>query len=206
MIRLTVLVGILALMAAPGFAISVGQLDDFEDGTTQSWANGGVSPNPPTNQTSGGPGGAGDNYLQETSSGGAGAGSRPVVLNRSANWTGDYATAGVDIVELDLRNEGTGNLTIRVALEGTGGRWVTNASHVLPDDNLWDTNVSFSIAPGDLVTAGGADVNATLSNVTEIRIIHNTSPSFISLAVAATIDSDNIEAKSSTSVNDWMLY
>ena len=50
----------------PGF------LNDFEDGTTQGWSNGGSSPNPPTNIPDGGPGGAGDAFLEERDLGGGG--------------------------------------------------------------------------------------------------------------------------------------
>ena len=63
---------------------------DFESGTTDGWQVGNANhPNPPTNVASGGPDGAGDNFLQAQSNGGGGAGSRLAFFNESADWTGD---------------------------------------------------------------------------------------------------------------------
>lgn len=47
--------------------VTAGQVDDFEDGTVQGWMEGAISPNPPTNIATGGPAGAGDNFLQNIS-------------------------------------------------------------------------------------------------------------------------------------------
>ena len=40
-----------AALAGPGTArgVVLGQVDDFEDGTTQGWMRGAVAPNPPSN-------------------------------------------------------------------------------------------------------------------------------------------------------------
>src|SRR5688572_16184035 len=65
-------------------------IDTFEDGTTQGWFVPGPHPVPPANIASGGPNGAGDNYLQVTALGGDGAGSRLSVQNIS-QWTGSFA-------------------------------------------------------------------------------------------------------------------
>src|SRR4051794_16073357 len=73
----------------------VGQVDTFEDGTTQGWIVNllGQGPPPaaalPTNVPTGGPGGSGDHFLELNSVGGQGAGSRLVALNLDARWTGD---------------------------------------------------------------------------------------------------------------------
>src|SRR5215211_7030752 len=79
------------------------QVNDFEGGTTQGWTNG---PNAadPTNVTTGGPGGTADNFLRVSARGGAGAGSRLVSFNRASQWTGNYITAGVTGIEMDLKN------------------------------------------------------------------------------------------------------
>ena len=84
----------------------IGQVDNFEDGTTQGWVVGllgAPSPAPPQNIPNGGPLGAGDNYLQLTSVGGSGAGNRLVVINL-AQWAGNYTAAGVTFIGMDLRN------------------------------------------------------------------------------------------------------
>ncbi len=65
----------------------VGQIDDFEDGTTMGWMEGFPSPNPPVNIASCRPAGTGDNYLQNISSGGFGPGSAQVMFNHD-QWTG----------------------------------------------------------------------------------------------------------------------
>ena len=57
-------------------AVGLSSLNDFEDGTTQAWSEGFRSPNPPTNVSSGGPSGVGDNYVRNVSTGGNGPGGR----------------------------------------------------------------------------------------------------------------------------------
>ena len=52
------------LFARPVSGMVIGQNDDFEDGTTMSWANG--VPGALVNINTGGPGGANDNFLQLT--------------------------------------------------------------------------------------------------------------------------------------------
>lgn len=105
--RIDALFALIALSAAQ--AATIGQIDTFEDGTTQGWTVGllgAVHPAPPANVADGGPLGAGDNYLALTSLGGSGAGSKLVVLN-PAQWAGDYLTLGLTTITMDLRNSGT---------------------------------------------------------------------------------------------------
>ena len=65
--------------AALGAQVTAGQVDTFEGGTTQGWVVGDPShPAPPTNIATGGPAGAGDNYLQLTAVGGGAAAERGV--------------------------------------------------------------------------------------------------------------------------------
>ena len=52
--------------------VIVGQVDDFQDGTTMGWREGEISPNPPMHAANGGPLGALDSFLLNTSSGGNG--------------------------------------------------------------------------------------------------------------------------------------
>ena len=88
-----------ALTLAQGAAaVTLGQIDDFEDGTTQGWVvgigTGATSPVPPVAVATGGPDGADDGYLLLTSVGGFGAGSRLAVIN-ATQWAGDYTTSGI---------------------------------------------------------------------------------------------------------------
>ena len=84
-------------------ALSIGQIDDFQDNTTQNWTNGGDGAPPVLNIPNGGPGGMGDHYIQVTSNGGGGPGSRLTTFNRD-QWLGDYISAGVTGIEMDLQN------------------------------------------------------------------------------------------------------
>jgi hypothetical protein len=100
----------------------VGQIDDFEDGTTMGWMEGFPSPNPPVNIASGGPAGTGDNYLQNVSSGGFGPGSAQVMFNHD-QWSGNYLAAGVTEIEVQMANFGDSELFMRIALGDSFGTW-----------------------------------------------------------------------------------
>ena len=106
-IRLQLRLWLLASVMAGGLVVSrdasaltLGQSDGFEDGTTQGWVVnllGSGSPPAatlPTNVATGGPGGANDNYLQLTSNGTGGSGGRLVSINVS-QWAGNYTALGV---------------------------------------------------------------------------------------------------------------
>ncbi len=178
--------------AAPAAAVTLGQIDDFQDGTTQGWRDGGVSPNPPVNMSDVGPAGVGDHSLQITSTGGFGAGSRFVAFN-TAQWTGDYPTAGVDMITFDVNNIGSANMDLRVALDGVGGRFVTTASMPVAAGSGWQS-IEIPIGPAHLTSVGGLDVNATLSAVTQLRVISAVSPSFLGDPILAQGLIDNVTA------------
>lgn len=173
--------------------ITNNQTDNFEDGTVQNWSEGSNSPNPPANIADGGPGGTGDNYLQNVSSGGGGAGSKLVMFN-TVQWKGDYTSNGVTDISMHMNNLGATNLEMRLAFDGNGGRFSSTNAVSLSAGSGWQT-VVFPIGPSDLTSVdGGTDVNATLGNVTELRILHNTSPSWRGASIAATLGVDNITA------------
>ena len=111
---------VLLLAWTPSGAVTLGQVDDFEDGTVMGWTEGLFSPNPPTNQPSGGPAGLGDNYLLNLSSGGLGAGSRLVMFNQT-QWAGNYLAAGVTRIDLQMANFGATTLQMRIAIENVLG-------------------------------------------------------------------------------------
>ncbi len=172
--------------------ITPGLTNDFEDGTTQGWSNGGSSPNPPTNVPDGGPGGAGDGFLEEISSGGAGPGSRMVVFNRESEWLGNYSV--VSDFTFDAKVPTNEDLFIRVAIEGGSDETsicTTNAVTV-PAQSDWN-NYFLSLDPSAFTIIGGDNtIEETLADVTEIRIIHSTDPAFIGESIDATLHLDNI--------------
>lgn len=188
------LVVVVALIVFPvaSFGIFVGQIDDFEDGTVQGWGG-----EPPSNVTTGGPGGSGDNYLQ-VSSGAFGIVPRLVTHNRT-QWVGDYAAQGVVQIEMDLRNFGSSALPIRVAIrEGTGGSatpgYVSTTPFNLPADAQWHHAV-FSLEASALTPINSPNPLAQdLTAVAELRILSSASPALLGDAIDAQIGIDNITA------------
>jgi hypothetical protein len=144
----------------------------------------------------GGPEGAGDQFLRITSNGVAGTpGSRLVALN-AAQWAGDYLAAGITTIEMDLKNLGNTELTIRLLFEDPipgppTNEGVTTFGAVLPVGGDW-THVAFSISPGDLTMLLGS-ANAVLSNTTVLRIIDSPTPTE-AITIAGQVGVDNIEA------------
>ena len=170
------------------------QVNDFEAGTTQGWTNG-PSAAEPTNVNTGGPAGTGDNFLRVTATGGGGPGSKLVTYNRAAQWTGNYTTAGVTGVSMDLKNFGTTPLTKRLALqETTQSRFVDTAAFALPADTQWHRH-TFSLLPADLTRVQGTATAATaLTRVFELRIIHSTGVDFMGDAINSSFGVDNVTA------------
>src|SRR5689334_5596309 len=84
-------------------AVIVGHIDTFQDLTTDDWFAGGlglgqVPPIPPQVIPTGGPGGAGDAFLQITANGETGLGQHPgskITAINGKQWAGDYLAAGV---------------------------------------------------------------------------------------------------------------
>jgi hypothetical protein len=186
---------IVALEAVPaGAAIMGPQVDNFEGGTLQNWQNGGASnPNPATNITTGGPAGAADNFMR-LSSNGLGSGGKLVVFNID-QWAGNFLTAGVNAVQMDVNNLGQTNLTLRLILvDSTAGQSLTTSAPVnVPAGSGW-IQVSFSLAPANLQ---GGNYNTVMDSVTEFNLVH--SPNVVSARslspnIVAQLGVDNITA------------
>ena len=138
-------------------AVTAGHVDDFEDNTTQGWGEGVNSTNPPANIANGGPAGIGDNFLENLSTGGAGAGSRQIIFNTSAAWTGDFASAGVNIVRLDVKVDAgsEGPVQLRLAFEGgNGARWASAAAVEVPADDTWHS-ISLPVMESTMTNVSG---------------------------------------------------
>jgi len=105
--------GILALSNARA-GVTSGQIDTFQDGTTDNWVNGGTQP---VNVSNGGPAGVGDNFLDLTADG-SGENGKLTVFNTS-QWLGDYVDQGIDEIDMDLENLGSVTLNIRIAFKST---------------------------------------------------------------------------------------
>jgi hypothetical protein len=174
---------VLLLAAAPATAITLGQVDDFEDGTTMNWrGNGNVS-----NVADAGPLGAGDNAMRVDSF------DKFVTVNdlsfpsgAPTQWAGNYTMAGVTEISLDVRNPNPFVLNLRLGLSngspqssGGGATYVTDYAIDVPADNVWH-NVIFSTTADDIVPSNSNDeippigAAAVLASVYQLRILHNT--------------------------------
>ncbi len=216
LMQLVFATGVIFSVCSSAHAITLGQVDDFQGGTTQGWVDGGPSSVPPVNLPDAGPAGVGDNALEIATTGsGGGPGSRLVGLN-SSQWVGDYLTAGVTSISIDLSSPNNVSLDVRLAFEGAGGNFVTPAV-VVPAGGVW-TSFSFSVDPGSLVAApfaggspAGTDASMTLGAVSRFRLLHNSAVSIKGAVVssggspfAASLFADNITAVPEPTT--WMLF
>jgi len=192
----------LGALAQSGLAwsITAGQIDDFQDSTTAGWAVGVMSPVPPVNVASGGPDGVGDAYLELTSQGGGGPGSRLAVAN-ALQWTGDYLAEGIPAVVLDANLFSANPVSLRLALVGPGGAFASATPVVFPAFSGWQL-AEFSLDAADLIAVSeGATLELTLSNVTSLRLFHSAGTPGLPAGgipngepIVANLGLDNIEA------------
>jgi hypothetical protein len=152
-------------------AVTVGHVDDFEDGTTQGWMDGGVSSNPPIHVLNVGPAGAGDDSLHVRTSGVGGAGGRFVTFSFDSDWTGDYTGAGVTAIEVEVNNFGVAALDLRLALNGAGG-WFTTAPVAVATGGGWLSPISFPVTSAGLsyISGGTGTLSDTLTSVSQIEL------------------------------------
>ena len=176
--------------------IALGQV---EDGTTQFWGNGGAGAPPVVNVDTGGPGGVDDNFMQITSIGGGGPGRFLVAFNQT-QWIGNYIAAGVTSIEMDLRNQGSVNLSIRLAFKEFGSfgspGYLSSTAALLAPGSGWQHFV-FTINVGSMIAIGGpADFNTFFSTGNgEMRIINEVGTTNLNGdVVAAQLGVDNIHA------------
>jgi hypothetical protein len=202
----TAVVLAMLMLAARAHAISLGQIDDFQDGTTQNWTDGSPSPNPPVNISDGGPAGVGDAFLQDVSAGGDGAGGALVMFNFT-QWIGDYVAAGVDAIEADMANLGADPLHMRIAFQGAAGtQYGSTDAAVLPADGEW-YHLRFDLTAVTLIE-GEDSLDVVLANLTTLRILSSEAgPAWKGDRIAATLGVDNITAVAAVPLPAaaWML-
>lgn len=155
-----------------GFAhaeVMLGQVDDFQDGSTLNWMGAGEKF---MGNAAGGPGGAGDLYLEVTATREDGPGSRIGTFN-DVQWAGDYIAAGITAIQVDMANFGETDLDMRIVFPfGLGGAFTSTVANVVPADGVWRSYV-FGLTDVDLTNVGGGDdFNATLSNVSRVLFRH----------------------------------
>jgi len=187
------------LLPGAGWAITEGQIDDFQDGTTMGWKDGVNSPNQPTNEANGGPQGAGDRFLRNASDGSAGAGGKMVQFNNTT-WTGDWNAANVAGVRMYLNNLGTNAMDIRIALLSGSTWFVSQTPFALPPASGWQ-HADFDT--GDMTRVSGTlDLAAVLGDVDAFRILHSSTVDFSGDAIAAVLGVDNVTALAEVPVEE----
>ncbi|MDX2111800.1 MAG: hypothetical protein SFY80_16335 [Verrucomicrobiota bacterium] len=177
-LRSVLLTSALLIATHTAGAVAIGLTDNFESGTTLSWANGGAGIPQPANISTGGPSGANDNFLQLTADGSS-SGGKLIVFNRD-QWLGNYVGLGVTKIDVDLKNFGTTPLTIRLAFKasaGGGSPGYVSAGFSLPVDSTWH-HASFDLAQGNLTAIGSPATYTTFftSGLGEVRIINEALP------------------------------
>jgi len=169
-------------------AIVLGLLNDFESGTTEGWA-GGASP---VNISTGGPTGAGDNFLR------IGNGGNLASFNTGTAFSGAIASP-VTAFQADLMRPAieSSALDIRLALfgPGTDNRWTSAVAQVVPNDGVWRI-YTFPLLEADLVRVLGAGTYASLAaDVERIKFQHDPlAPSSNGASAPGTLGLDNIRA------------
>jgi hypothetical protein len=181
--------------ALPAGSVVVDQVDDFEDGTVQSWSGGsGLA-----NQEGGGPAGVSDNFLDIDSN------AFFLGTFNQTQWSGDYVAAGVASLSLDANNAGPDPVSLRLAIFTAGcgpvpvncTAWTSTTAVELPADSGWQA-VDFSLAAADMTRVlGTGSLSATLANVQRILLRHDPddpSPPGSGAVVDAVLGIDNVTA------------
>lgn len=145
----------------------------FQNLSTDNWS-GGADPTVIPND---GPLGAGDAYLQITSTGSVGPGANAATNNIADAWIGNYAAANLRWLLVEMRSPAFSEpLEIRTVLHGpsaTGTRYTSVTTEAVPNDGIW-RKYEFSLAEADLVRVQGADSYATVfAGIDRIMIRHN---------------------------------
>jgi hypothetical protein len=161
-----VAVSVLCLTCPVAFGAAL-HVDNFEsEATTLGWT-GGASP---THIASGGPAGAGDAFLQITTT----AFGHLATYTDAAEWTGDYAAIGAARITVDLMSPPTSApLPVRVVLFGpsdTSNRWTSTDAQIVPNDGVWRT-YTYGLASSDLTSVSGfATYSQMMANVVRMML------------------------------------
>jgi hypothetical protein len=178
----------LMLAAAAAYSITLGQIDTFEDGTTMGWQ--GSFLDPPTNVPTGGPRGADDNYLQVVDA-------PNLATYCEGIWAGDWTSAGVNVVEVHVKNDGPQSVELRGVWFGTttNERATSSVALAVPPDGVW-RKIAFPCRASDLVVVQGTETVAQiLAGTSRFMFRHDPgAPDPRGTPVDATIGLDNIEA------------
>lgn len=179
-----------AVVASSFAQITAGQTDTFPV-DTQGW----LGANPVWTST-GGPGGAGDGFLQLHSTGGGGQGSHMATFSQN-QWSGNYTAAGVGAISADFENLGNTEIDLRLVFHDLGDttQWDSNFIAVLPATPGWQ-HFTFTISPSLFTQVEGTTTFAgTLAGVSRLMFRHDPGPPDNSgISSVATLGVDNVHA------------
>jgi hypothetical protein len=171
-----ILLRIIAFSPGVSWAITLNQLEDFQAGTSQWNINNGATLVPVVEDA--GPAGEGGDALFMSTM--AMSVPRLLVMN-VIQWNGNWTAAGITRISLDVRNPNGLSLSMRLGIAGPGGQGPNGSgdTHVtaavtVPADNAWHA-LTFDALPSDFTSINGFDSAAALTNVAQLRVIHNSS-------------------------------
>ncbi|GAA5221878.1 CHRD domain-containing protein [Membranihabitans marinus] len=184
-----------------GGQISSSSISNFQD-NNDGWDEASPSPNKPTLIATGGPAGDSDGFLRNESTGSSGAGGKWVLMNSSSPWIGNYTTAGITKISMDVRNAGSADVHLRMSFASGNNQLSSNAVVVAPSAD-WST-IEIDISTDQLtVVEGNSTAADIMANVTTARIINNANADWRGSQTAAIIEIDNIKALTETADVDY---
>jgi hypothetical protein len=128
--------------------------------------------------------------LQVSAIGGLGGPGSRLVAFAGPGWSGDYLSSGVTQIEMDLRNFGSTELTLRLLLAGpANSSAISTTPVVLAAGSAWQ-RVSFGVTV-DALTGSPA---LALAEVNQLRLFHSTTPVSPGETIAARLGVDNVTA------------
>jgi hypothetical protein len=196
LMKLLAAILLLLCFAAGAHAVTNGQVDTFQDGTTMGWSNG--LPANLVNIDTGGPAGAGDRFLTLSADGTQGHGGRLTTFNLQ-QWLGNYIAQGITGIGIDLRNQGTTTLSIRLAFKSQNAMSVPgylSAAVNLQPGSGWQ-HFTFSIAPANMIAVGGPSPYNTFfsTGIGDVRFINEVGTTSLNGdPIAGQVGIDNIRA------------
>ncbi|WP_299126977.1 T9SS type A sorting domain-containing protein [uncultured Winogradskyella sp.] len=185
--------------------IGANQIDDFQDGTTQNWriGNAANAAQSPMNIADAGPNGEGDNCLQYTSTGSGNVASKMIFFSQGQQWSGNFTSETIGSIDMDVRVQ-TNDLNLRLAMQGSNGTRICSTNPVALNANgIW-TSISIPVDPASFtLISGTGDVASVLANVTTLRILSSSAPTWQNAdIIASTIQVDNVTANSTLSTSE----
>lgn len=176
-----------------GYSASLDQVDDFEDNGLAGW--GGNMLGTVENVPGGGPDGEDDGFLKVDVNG------FHLGTANKAQWTGDYLTAGIGAIEMDLKNLDLArhDLELRILVFGPGGTFASKTLTQPISTEGWET-VTFGLTDQDLVHVqdGTGRLDDTLQEVSSLLIRHDrpspTPPRQHPPHISGSLGIDNIRA------------